>query len=91
MTEDELAALTLPPQVDVGGHSLDVAVLPHPDGVRVELRQPGVGPRRYRVMTHAVVGDEQGVADWISMVAPAVARRLDAESRVAMKLAGYTA
>jgi hypothetical protein len=88
VTEDELLALTLPPQVDIGNHTLDVAVLPHPDGVKVELRHPEVGARRYRVMTEAVVGDEQAVSDWIRMVAPAVARRLDAEARFSATQAG---
>ncbi|WP_301115233.1 hypothetical protein [Microbacterium sp.] len=39
MTEDELLALTLPPQVDIGNHTLDVAVLPHPDGVKPHPRR----------------------------------------------------
>lgn len=91
MTEDELMMLVVPPQVDIGAHTLDVYVAAHPDGVHVELRHPEYGPRRFRVMTEAVVGDEQGVSDWIRMVAPAVARRLDTEARFAMKQAGYSA
>ncbi|MDF2563583.1 MAG: hypothetical protein K0R99_5029 [Microbacterium sp.] len=39
-------------------------------------------------MTEAVVGDEQAVSDWIRMVAPAVARRLDAEARFSATQAG---
>lgn len=91
MTEDELLALSIPPQVDVGAHTLDVAVLPHEDGVRVELRHPEVGGRRYRVLGEGVVHDQQAVSDWISMVAPAIALRLDAEERFKGRQAGYTA
>lgn len=91
MTEDELLALSVPPMVQVGSHSLNVAVLPHEDGCRVELRHPDVGGRRYRVLGEAVVGDEQGVSDWISLAAPAIGRRLDAEVRFQLRQAGYKA
>ena len=93
MSEDELLMLSIPPQVDVGeqAHTLNVVVAPHEDGVRVELRHPDVGGKRYRVLSEGVVHDEQAVSDWIRMVAPAVGRRLDAEARFARKQAGYGA
>lgn len=91
MTEDELLSLALPPQVDIGDHSLNVAARAHEDGAHIELRHPEVGGRTYRVMAQGVVHDEQAVFDWISMVAPAVRARLDAEDRFRRKQAGYTA
>lgn len=89
MTEDEIAALFVPPMVQVGNHTLNVHVGPDEDGCRVELRHPDVGGKRYRVLNEAVVHDEQGVVDWINLVAPAAGRRLDAEERFRLKQAGY--
>ena len=91
MTEDELLMLTIPPQVDVGSHTLEVHVRAHPDGVHVELRHPDVGGRGYRVLSEGVVHDQQAVSDWIALVAPAAARKLDAEDRFRRKQAGYGA
>jgi len=89
MTPDELLDLQVPPMVQVGDHSLNVAVLPHEDGVHVQLRHPEVGGKRYRVLNEGVVHDQQGVFDWIALVAPAAAMKLDAEVRFEMRRAGY--
>ena len=87
---DDLFAV--PPQVELGAHTLDVAVAPHADGVAIELRQPIVGSKRYRVLAQGVIADdEDAVLGWITFVAPGVRGRLDAEARLALRQAGYHA
>lgn len=83
--------LQIPPQVDIGEHTIAVHVRPHEGDIKVELRHPDVGGRTYRVMNEAVVADAAGALGWIRLVAPAIKQRLDAEVRFAQRQRGYRA
>jgi hypothetical protein len=89
---DELDLMQIPPQVQLGAHTLDVKVTPTESGeAHVELRHPNVGAKSYRVISTGIAADADGVLDWIRFVAPGVQGKLDAEARFQRKQLGYRA